>query len=210
MADARRAGFATREAYACARSRELDRALAAAGARTARRRTFGVEDQEAIEHLAQLLDGVEEELRTVSVVITHAYEGGHPDHDACALLVQYACERLRRRGDGAPARLEFPSYHARRDGTVTGAFWPTPGCPERVTCLDDRQLARKRAALAQFATQRDVIAAFPVSPERLRPAPRYDFARPPPPGEVLYDRFGWRLTGAAWRRRALAMLERHG
>jgi hypothetical protein len=73
--------------------------------------------------------------------------------------------------------------------------------------LSARQLARKRAAIAEFATQKEVLAAFPLDPERLRPAPRYDFARPPPPGKVLYDDFGWRMTGQSWRDRAQAALQ---
>lgn len=72
--------------------------------------------------------------------------------------------------------------------------------------LDPRQLARKRAALAEFATQREIIARFPVDPEWLRPAPRYDFTRPPPPGDVLYDRFHWRVSGESWRQSARAVL----
>jgi hypothetical protein len=75
-----------------------------------------------------------------------------------------------------------------------------------VVPLDARQLARKRAALAEFVTQKEVIAPFPLDPERLRPAPRYDFSRPPPPGEVLYDRFHWRVTGESWRESARAVL----
>lgn len=206
--DARRSGFATRRAYAHARAVELDRALRAAQIFPVRRHALGITDQEAIEHLPQLLAWVEDELGAAAAVITHPYEGGHPDHDACAWLAQRACERLRRAGRPAPVRLEFAGYHARRGETATGVFWPVAGCPERVIALDARQLARKQAALAEFATQQDVIANFPVSPERLRPAPRYDFTRPPPPGEVLYDRFRWPVTGESWRQRASAALDR--
>jgi hypothetical protein len=122
------------------------------------------------------------------------------------LLVQCACERLRRAGRPAPVRLEYASYHASGGATARGVFWPAAGSPERVVPLDARQLARKRAALAEFVTQKEVIAPFPLDPERLRPAPRYDFSRPPPPGEVLYDRFHWRVTGESWRESARAVL----
>jgi len=207
MLDARRAGFATRSAYARARELELDRALQAAAVLPARRRALGITDQEAVEHLPELLTLLEEELRSVAAVVTHPYEGGHPDHDACAFIVQCACERLRREGRAAPVRLEFASYHARDGGVVKGVFWPAAGCPERAIALSDHQLARKQAALAEFATQKDLIADFPLQPERLRPAPQYDFTQPPPPGEVLYDRFGWRITGQLWRERARVALE---
>lgn len=207
MSDAQRAGFRTRSAYARARALELDRALRAAEVIPARRRALGLADQEACEHLPELLALVEEELRGAAAVITHPYEGGHPDHDTCAFIVQCAWERLRRAGRAAPVRLEFASYHARAGETATGVFWPAAGCRERAIPLGARRLARKRAALAEFATQKDVIAAFPLEPERLRPAPRYDFTQPPPPGEVLYDRFGWRITGDLWRQRARAALE---
>lgn len=204
--DARRAGFGSRVAYAQARARELERALEKAQALPARRRALGVPDQEAVEHLPELMDMVAQELRAAATVITHPYEGGHPDHDACALIVQCACERLRRSGRVAPARFEFPSYHAVHGRAATGVFWPAAGYEERVLPLDARQLARKRASLAEFATQQQVIAAFPLDPERLRPAPTYDFTRPPPPGEVLYDHFRWRVTGESWRDLAQAAL----
>lgn len=208
MSDARRAGFATRGAYARARALELDRALRAAQIIPARRRAVGMTDQEAVEHLPQLLALMEEELRGAAAVITHPYEGGHPDHDACAFIVQCACERLRAAGRAAPVRLEFASYHARDGAQATGIFWPAAGCAERTIPLDPPQLARKRAAVAEFATQKEVIMAFPLDPERVRRAPRYDFTRPPPPGDVLYDRFGWRMKGELWRERARAVLER--
>lgn len=207
-ADALRAGLGERSAYARTRALELDRALQAAEAFRARRSALGVPDQEAVEHLCPLTAALEEEIAGAAAVITHPYEGGHPDHDACSFIVQCACERLARAGRAVPWRLEFASYHACRGQWVRGLFWSAADCPETVIALDARRLARKRAALDEFRTQREVIAGFPLSPERLRRAPRYDFKRPPPPGEVLYDLFRWRVTGESWRRCAAAALER--
>jgi hypothetical protein len=89
-------------------------------------------------------------------------------------------------------------------------FWAILGYPEQVIPLEAQELARKRAAIAQFVTQLPVIASFPLDIERLRPAPEYNFTRPPPPRSVLYDQFGWHMHSALWReeaRRALASLE---
>jgi N-acetylglucosamine malate deacetylase 2 len=208
--DAARAGFSSREQYVQARRCELDRALAAAAVSEDRRVALSEIDQESVLHLVELTRELIPVLAGVEWVITHPYEGGHPDHDAAAFIVQAGCARLQRAIGRAPHRLEFASYHLRDGQIVRGEFWPDPGCLESTFTLDASQRARKRAALSKFITQRTVIAAFPTDVERLRPAPSYDFSAPPPPGVALYDRFGWPMSSAVWRSeavRALAALE---
>ena len=117
MGDARRAGFATREAYAHARAGELDACLAALGA-APRRLALGVQDQTAVFHLAEMVAALQEPLAGAALVLTHAYEGGHPDHDACAFAVQLACERLAAEGRPAPVRLAFAEYHTDAAGRL--------------------------------------------------------------------------------------------
>jgi N-acetylglucosamine malate deacetylase 2 len=206
LSDSLSAGFRSRELYASARRLELDRALAAASVSHERRLAFCQADQESVFHLIDLTRELIPLLASVEWVITHPYEGGHPDHDAAAFIVQAACARLKRAIGRAPQRLEFASYHARDSGIVRGEFWPDPGCPESAFTLDSSQRARKRAALSQYVTQRSIIAAFPTEVERLRPAPRYDFSAPPPPGVALYDRFGWPVHSTLWRSEAVRAL----
>ncbi|MGH8226736.1 MAG: PIG-L deacetylase family protein [Steroidobacteraceae bacterium] len=206
-AGAAAAGFATREAYASARERELDRALAAAAVSRERRLALCEVDQEAVYHLVELTRELVPVLAGIEWVITHPYEGGHPDHDAAAFIVQAACARLERAIGRAPQRLEFASYHARGNEVIRGAFWPDAACPESALALDHSQQARKRAALAQFVTQKAALAAFPTDVERLREAPCYDFSAPPPPGAVLYDRYPSPIRGALWRIEAARALE---
>lgn len=202
MTDAHRAGFTTRKGYAAARARELDRALAAAGVRNARCHDLGIADQEAVHHLAELVKVLLPVVAGAEVVVTHPYEGGHPDHDACAFAVEAACTLLWLAGHPPPGRAEFASYHVRDGEIQRGVFWPMPRQAERVIVLSEAQRTAKRAAVDEFVSQRAVISAFPLDVERLRAAPRYDYRKPPPPAEVLYDRFGWAMHGALWRERA--------
>jgi N-acetylglucosamine malate deacetylase 2 len=52
--------------------------------------------------------------------------------------------------------------------------------------------------LACFTTQRTTLVPFfGWTEERFRPAPRYDFTRPPAPW-TYYDRFHWGMTSSRW------------
>ena len=199
MGDARRAGFATREAYAAARAAELAAALDVLGVRPVRPLAYGVLDQAVVEHLPELARRLAGDLADQAAVVTHAYEGGHPDHDACALALARARKAL---GPDAPAAYEFAGYFG-VDGVLHGnAFYPDPARPETAWALAPAERDRKARAFAAHASQRRILDNFPPGREALRAAPAYDFTRPPPPGEAHYDRYGWPLTSAAWRERA--------
>jgi LmbE family N-acetylglucosaminyl deacetylase len=205
MGDAERAGFATREAYAEARAAELDAALAALGV-SPERRSLELSDQAAVEHLPALTRTLSEALEGCVAVITHPYEGGHPDHDACAFAVQGACRIMA----DPPARLEAPFYRGRAGGErVVGSFQPAPDCPETTFALSPERLAAKTAALAAHRSQAAVMAWFDPTAERLRPAPDYDFTQPASE-TALYDSWGWTLTSARWREQARAALAELG
>jgi N-acetylglucosamine malate deacetylase 2 len=119
-------------------------------------------------------------------IYTHAYEGGHPDHDAVALALS-----------GLEGVREFPLYHASGADFVPHSF--LDGAPGRTVELTEAQRERKRKLLACFASQQRVIGNFPVAVERFRPAPAYDFARRPHAGPLYYEirRLGW--TFEEWR-----------
>jgi N-acetylglucosamine malate deacetylase 2 len=196
LADARRHGFADAHTYAAVRARELQDALAA-GEVSCRRFSFGLPDQGLVEQLPSLarrLSALVRELRPAAL-ITHAYEGGHPDHDSAALACQVAVESLP--AAGRPARLEFAGYNA-VDGTLRwGAFADADAA---VTLeLTPEEQRRKGAMLACFVTQAAVLAPLPRTFERLRRAPVYDFAKPPHPGPLWYERMSWGVDGARWR-----------
>jgi LmbE family N-acetylglucosaminyl deacetylase len=206
MQDVRRAGCATWQEYAGLRRRELGKALETAGISPAAHHFYDLPDKEACEALLALTRRLERDLSGQHIVLTHPYEGGHPDHDACAFGVQAACLLLERAGEVGPARVEFASYH-QREGSLTAAhFWAAEGVEETVLTLTPEEQARKRAALDRFTTQQYLLAELRPQAERLRLAPRYDFTLPPPPGAAYYDRLGWAITSEAWRERARAAL----
>ncbi len=186
-ADAAAHGFADRASYAAARQGELGDALRAAGV-SPERVSLGAADQGASAMLRPLAVALTGLLSGVSAVLTHAYEGGHPDHDAAALAV--------RRAARCPV-YEFAGYHAGPDGMAAGRFLPGP--PATVLALTVAEAARKRAMLDCFATQRATLAPFGTATEPFRPAPDYDWTQPPHPGTLHYERYDWGMTGARWR-----------
>src|SRR2546421_3584349 len=208
LADAQALGFASRDDYAAARRREGEAALGLAGIDGDRIIELGVVDQEGARELPAIARALEEILRArrAAVVLTHAYEGGHPDHDATALAVHAACALL---GNGAPALWEMTGYHldAQTGAVVRGAFLPAPEAgPELVHAVVGRGAALKEQMYAAFATQARVLAEFPRGLERFRRAPRYRFTRPPHEGLLHYERFSWGITGAEFCERARVAL----
>jgi hypothetical protein len=47
-------------------------------------------------------------------------------------------------------------------------------------------------------SQAGTLAGFGIADERYWAAPRYDFGALPNGGALLYERYGWGLTGARW------------
>ena len=197
LRDAARSGFATAAAYAAARQEELAAALQVAGVDPMRER-LGVTDQDASLHMGAIAADLGRLFAQhgTEVVITHAYEGGHPDHDATAFAVHLAARRL-----GLPV-VEFAGYHGGPDGGPDGEMTVQrflPGPPELRVVLDPEESARKQAMLDCFVSQQGILAMFGASMERFRPAPGYDFTAAPHAGPLNYERWGWEMTGARWR-----------
>jgi N-acetylglucosamine malate deacetylase 2 len=135
--------------------------------------------------LAQLF-----ERQGAELVVTHAFEGGHPDHDAVAFAV-HAAARLLEAARLAPAIWEMTGYHAKSGSWRFGEFLPSPGSPEVVMTLTPERRAQKSAMLRAHATQRTLLARVSCLEERFRAAPSYDFGCRPSDGPVLYERRGW-------------------
>src|SRR5688500_11316113 len=108
-------------------------------------------------------------------VITHAYEGTHPDHDAMAFAVQTACPVLEMDGWKAPARLEAAGYADWGGDGMVGEFL-TPSFTDGMTVQlspDRRRL--KQCMLERMATRLKRLQNVPLNRESFRVAPQYDF-----------------------------------
>jgi LmbE family N-acetylglucosaminyl deacetylase len=200
MQDAYAAGYETREAYARARRREAEAALALAGIAPQSVIALGIADQDASLCMAELARRLARFFAdsAVQVVLTHAYEGGHPDHDATAFAVRGAAVLITDAGGIEPVVLEMAGYHAGEGRLVTHDF--IPGGDEGLTIkLDKGRQALKRRMLACHASQSPTLAQFGVEVERYRPAARYDFTAPPHEGQLWYEKFDWGMTGVRWR-----------
>src|SRR5579883_860587 len=116
--DSRLHGLASWRAYRDARAREFSKMLEVAGITNLHYEGFDIPDQEAAFHLDLLTKKIEALLETAlpDVLFTHPYEGGHPDHDACAFAVSHAVFRHAARGKQVPLIVECAFYHAGRDG----------------------------------------------------------------------------------------------
>lgn len=180
------------------------------------RASLGVPDQEATFAIPRIARAIARRLEgaQTDVIVTHPYEGGHPDHDAVALAV-HASLRLSARSFGRepPLVAEMSSYHAAEGRIVTASFIASSetSCRARHDGhLDEIARTRKKRMLAAFATQADVLAMFGTDAEPLRCAPRYDFLRAPHLGALHYERlaFGW--TGERWRALAREALRELG
>ncbi len=201
-ADAARLGFASTAAYAAARRRELEAAVALAGLSPAALVWLGVPDQGAAHRLPEVARALVPRLRGAAAVLTHAYEGGHPDHDATAFAVHAAAELL---GPAAPVVVEMPLYRAGPEGWLRQDFAPEPGAGPPVALVPtDAERALKRRMMAAHASQAAVLAGFSADTERFRLAPPYRFDAPPNGGDALYERYGWGLTVPLWLDRVRA------
>lgn len=204
MRDVLAANVRTCAEYAVLRRAERSRALAIAGFDLSHVYELGFRDQDTSRELVSLTGAVTALLRALrpDVIVTHPYEGGHPDHDSTAFAVRASVRLFARDAGAAVPIVEMTSYHAGPHGICTGCFLPASD-----SAVDDEPLTpalreRKRAMLACFASQRSTLQYFDCVAEPLRVAPAYRFGTPPHDGTLFYENFDWGISGHDWRAEA--------
>lgn len=210
LADAREKGFASALAYAEARTHELEQAASLARVDPRLIVRFEVADQRAAFEMASIAHQLAAlfKQRNIGLALTHAYEGGHPDHDGVALAV-HAAAALASLGYPAIDIVEMPLYREGYDGgMVLQRFVPLARRAETVVRLGPDERRLKRAMAAAYSTQAAIIAPFDLESERFRLAPAYDFSAPANAGRLLYARRPWGLRDASeWQRLARVAAE---
>jgi LmbE family N-acetylglucosaminyl deacetylase len=201
LIDARENGFLSRSEYASARRNEFARMLVAAGIPTARRIQLGAVDQEMSKNLGPLSILLSRFLADIKpeFVLTHAYEGGHPDHDATAFIV-HAAVRLMEELEPITI-VEMTGYHNGPNGIETGKFLGNASnAVSRTLTAPERKLKKK--LLDCYVTQQKTLSLFSIADECFRVAPQYDFTTPPHEGTLYYEQFPWGMTADRFRKLA--------
>jgi LmbE family N-acetylglucosaminyl deacetylase len=211
-ADAHANGFRARVDYANARRAELFAALRLVGFPAKRVLLLGYVDQDLSQHMVSCARRIAELMRALEpeAVLTHPYEGGHPDHDAMALAVSAATSQVRASCGEAPPTIEMSYYHRGANGMIAGDFLPHAGCENVTRLLDESERRFKRRLYDCYLTQARNLAGVAHDVERFRIAPEYDFRSPPHAGSLHYEHFDWGMRGQRWRMLAAAALEEMG
>src|SRR5579864_495191 len=141
-------GHESRQAYAESRKREALQALELAGVEQAEfLGDYGPEifvDQELFQHLSEALDVLMRlgQIARPRVLLTHAYEGGHPDHDCCSFLAHALGRRF-----GIPV-WEMPFYYSMQEPKGVQRFLTATA--ESAIEANDDELGRKSQMVASY------------------------------------------------------------
>ena len=201
MEDAEAAGFQERAEYAEARKRECISALAIANVPRNRVVDLEVPDHCASNYLADLTKRITTFLQesAADIVVTHPYEGGHPDHDATAFATHAALRLMKQNGLKPPALFEMALHPSEDFKAKVPEFLPGSERETTTLLLDERATKLKRQMFACFETQRPSLAVSPFGPEKFRQPLPYDFTTPPHGGKLYYENFNWAPRSDEWQ-----------
>ncbi len=208
--DAVKAGVKDPSEYAHVRRQECLSALAIAHVPADRVVELNFPDHFASLHLTDLTRRIAAFLQHsgADIVVTHPYEGGHPDHDATAFATHSALRLMEDNGLRPPVLFEMALHPSPDFKAKVPEFLGSAG--ETTTLLlDERAIELKRRMFECFETQRETLDLSPLGPERFRKQLVYDFAAPPNGGRPYYESFEWAPSGKEWEslaRQALADL----
>jgi N-acetylglucosamine malate deacetylase 2 len=209
MVDAESAGFTDLAAYAEARKSECISALSIAHVPEERVVDLEVPAQSAAHYLPDLTKRITAFLQQsgADIVVTHPYEGGHPDHDATAFATHAAMRLMKENGLRPPVLFEMALHPSEDFIAKVPEFLPGIEGETTTLLLDERSTKLKRRMFSCFKMLRQSLAVSPFGPERFRQPAAYDFTTPPHAGKLHYENFSWAPRAEEWRRLASQALQ---
>jgi len=185
--------YGTRECYAALREEEARAALGEVGVPDveflARQAELPLVDQRlyaalppAFSALARLI-----EKRQPECLLTLAYEGGHPDHDAVSFLSAQLG-----RAFSLPV-WEAPLYHRSTTGEGVYQQFVEEGDEVIEHNVIGDELQAKVRMLGCYKSQFNALPSFSTERERFRPQAAYDYSQRPHSGNLNYEIWQWRM-----------------
>jgi len=186
--------YGSRENYEKVRRQEAREAASIAGAQDVFLPDYvagGIADQELFRRLPEAASAFERVIAAMAPdsLLTLAYEGGHPDHDACTFL----CDQVSRRH--AIPVWESPLYHRNADGSGAIQTFPFTTGMEIHSRVEGDALRKKIEMFHVYRSQKLTLDGFRPEIEQFRPMAKYDFSRPPLPWKLNYEIWQWSMTG---------------
>jgi LmbE family N-acetylglucosaminyl deacetylase len=182
--------FGSLQAYSEERFREASRALGLIArcsfGRLVRQDGTWFADQRLFRELPEAFTSLHRVTREYSpdLLVSHAFEGGHIDHDACHILAkQTACVL-------SLPHIEFPLYWKNSQGRDVLQRFRENRNDEIVLQLSSQELLVKQRMLTEYKTQRYLTSVFCSQTERFRPMTGSDYEDATWPGYPFENR--WR------------------
>jgi LmbE family N-acetylglucosaminyl deacetylase len=187
--------YGSRQAYAELRRDEAAKAMAIAGVKDFEflpllRGGAIFVDQELYQVIPQAIEAVSELItrHRADALLTLAYEGGHPDHDASAFIVSMLAREFR------VSAWEMPIYSRPNGRPHRQAFLLETG--EEIILQPTESEIRKKADMFRcYASQGALRDFFDPRRELFRPQVSYDYSQPPHTGKLNYEAWGWPISG---------------
>jgi N-acetylglucosamine malate deacetylase 2 len=131
-------------------------------------------DQQLFHDLRPALNSLCKIARAFSpdALLSHAYEGGHIDHDACSFIASHAAAAL------SLKHFEFPLYSVDANGKSIYQQFRDAGPAPMEWRLTETETACKEKMLAEYKTQHGIASVFQFATEQLRDATHTDYSAP--------------------------------
>ena len=186
--------YGSRERYSQIRQQEAREALSIIGAEPVFLSDMvkdGITDQELFKRLDDATNALDRMLERIQpdCLLTLAYEGGHPDHDAACFIASHAGSRKR-----LPV-WESPLYHRNADGSGVVQKFPKLTGNEIELRVEGAALEKKLRMFHTYKSQKLVLDHFRPQVEQFRPVADYDFTQRPLPWKLNYESWQWSMSG---------------